>query len=187
VRPIAAVLGASLTIAGVSTIGDFIWATWITSHHFGYGLAHGVLLISVIGLVLGISTGRPRAGATGGAAVGGGAAAVYYLLAPFFGFVVMFFVWAGLWMGLAFLFAHLNDRHPDGVVLKRGAVAAAASGLSFYLIAGIWLPFDPQGWDYALHFAAWTIAYFPGFAALMLGTRSDAPQDPYASTAFRRT
>jgi hypothetical protein len=44
--------------------------------------------------------------------------------------------------------------------------AAAGSGLAFYLISGIWRPFDPVGWDYAVHFAAWTIAFLPGFTAL---------------------
>lgn len=136
-----------------------------------FGLAHGALLICAIGLVLGVFTGRPRAGAAGGAAIGAAAAGFYYLVAPFFGFLMMFVAWAGLWMALAFLFARLNDRHADTVVFKRGAIAAVASGLAFYLISGIWRPFDPAGWDYLVHFGAWTIAYFPGFAALMLGTQ----------------
>jgi hypothetical protein len=33
------------------------------------------------------------------------------------------------------------------------------------------MPVDPQGWDYAVHFAAWTFAYFPGFAALLMARR----------------
>jgi hypothetical protein len=29
------------------------------------------------------------------------------------------------------------------------------------------MPFDPRGWDYARHFVYWTVAYLPGFAALL--------------------
>lgn len=45
------------------------------------------------------------------------------------------------------------------------------SGLGFYLISGIWRPFDPEGWDYAVHFLSWTLAYLPGFVALLYPTR----------------
>jgi hypothetical protein len=165
------VLVASLAIAGVSTLGDFIWATWITSHRSIYGLAHGALLFCAIGIVLGVFAGRPGTGAAAGIVVGGAAASTFYLLAPMAGFSTMFIVWAGVWMALAFVYARLCGRRVDRVVFVRGAIAAAASGLAFYLISGIWRPFGPDRWDYAIHFAAWTIAYFPGFAALILGKR----------------
>jgi hypothetical protein len=171
VRRIAAVLAASLAIAGVSTLGDLIWATSIPSHELVYGLAHGALLFSAIGLVLGVFAGRAGTGVAAGAAIGLAAAGAFYLLAPLAGFSTMFVVWAGVWMALAFLYSYLSGRHAGGVVVARGAIAAAASGLAFYLISGIWRPFGPEGWDYAFHFAAWTFAYFPGFAALMLGQR----------------
>ena len=54
----------------------------------------------------------------------------------------------------------------------QGVIAAIASGLGFYAISGIWRPFDPEGWDYLVHFGAWTIAYFPGFAALLVSRSS---------------
>jgi hypothetical protein len=41
------------------------------------------------------------------------------------------------------------------------------SGVGFYLISDIWRPFDPEGWDYAVHFVSWAIAYLPGFLALL--------------------
>ena len=50
------------------------------------------------------------------------------------------------------------------------------SGLGFYLISGIWRPFNPQGWDYAVHFLSWTIAYLPGFLALLSGRRQRLPE-----------
>jgi hypothetical protein len=42
--------------------------------------------------------------------------------------------------------------------------------LGFYAISGIWFPFNLHG-DYAVHFLYWTIAYFLGFAALLVGAR----------------
>lgn len=58
-----------------------------------------------------------------------------------------------------------------GAVLVRSALAAVGSGLGFYAISGIWFPFNPRGWDYAIHFVCWTVAYLPGFAALLLRPR----------------
>jgi hypothetical protein len=33
------------------------------------------------------------------------------------------------------------------------------------------MPFNPQGLDYVKHFVYWTLAYLPGFAALLLRRR----------------
>jgi hypothetical protein len=55
--------------------------------------------------------------------------------------------------------------------MLRSLFAAVGTGLGFYAISGIWFPFNPHGWDYAVHFAAWTVAYFPGFAALLVKWR----------------
>jgi hypothetical protein len=118
-----------------------------------------------------VITGRSLAGAVVGAAIGAVAAGAFYLLAPLAGFAAMFLVWAGTWVALAFLYAWLSGRGLTPPVLARGFIAAVASGLAFYLISGIWRPFNPEGWDYAVHFAAWTAAYFPGFAALFLARR----------------
>jgi len=159
---------ASLAIAALSTLGDFVWATWLPEHRAVYGLVHGLLLFCAIGLVLGRRAGRPGAGAAAGAAIGAAAAGAFYLLAPLLGAATMFVVWCGAWIGLGGMYARLSGSGaPARIVLARGAMAAAASGLAFYLISGIWMPFDPQGWDYAVHFAAWTVTYFPGFAALL--------------------
>jgi hypothetical protein len=78
-----------------------------------------------------------------------------------------------LWLALAVVNARLNARSARlSEVAVRGAIAAVTSGIAFYFISGIWRPFNPVGWDYAVHFAAWTIAYLPGFAALMVSVRS---------------
>jgi hypothetical protein len=166
-------LRASLAIAAFSTLGDVIWATWLPEHRAVYGFTHGLLLFCAVGLVFGVQAGRPAAGAAAGAAIGAGAAGAYYVFSPLFGYSTMFVVWLGVWMALGWTYARLAGAvTPARVVLARGAMAAAASGLAFYLISGIWMPFDPRGWDYAVHFAAWTFAYFPGFTALLTGRRS---------------
>ncbi len=173
-RGITTALGCSIAIAAVSTAGDFVWATWIERHETVYGVTHGALLFCAIGFVIGLIASRPLQGAVGGVAIGAAAATVYYLLAPVAGFAAMFVAWAGTWVALAFLYAWLSRRGSTGAVSARGLIAAVASGLAFYLISGIWRPFNPEGWDYAVHFAAWTAAFFPGFAALLLARRSSS-------------
>jgi hypothetical protein len=176
---LAAAITGTVAIAAVSTAADFIWATWISSHRAVYGFIHGALLFLAIGLFLGRLTGRAPAGAVAGAGVGALAAGLYYLLAPVLGFSAMIVAWMAVWVGLALVYGRLNAQRVDagtrhdiginvGAVASRGVVAAIASGLGFYVISGIWRPFNPQGVDYLVHFGAWTIAYFPGFAALLI-------------------
>jgi hypothetical protein len=172
---VGAAIGGSLALAAVSTIGDFIWATWLPQHRAIYGLVHGTVLFLAMGGCLGWMTGRPGAGAAAGAAIGLLGAGGFYLLAPLLGFSAMFVAWCGVWIAFAFLYGRLSrGRAPLGTLLSRGIVAAVASGLGFYLISGIWRPFNPQGLDYAVHFGAWTLAYVPGFAALLISRRQNA-------------
>jgi len=56
---LTATLTGALTIAAVSTVGDFVWATWITRHRAIFGLTHGALLFLAIGLFLGVLARRP--------------------------------------------------------------------------------------------------------------------------------
>ena len=164
----ASILGA-LAIAAVSTLGDFIWATWIPRHRPLYGLTHGTLLFLCIGLFLGTLAKRRIIGAVAGALIGGLAAASFYLLAPFAGYSIMFGVWFAVWIVLGLFNEYLNRRHAEvRAAVVRGLFAAFASAVAFYLISGIWFPFSPRGWDYLAHFAGWTLAYFPGFTALLV-------------------
>jgi len=165
-------ISAALILAAVSTLGDFVWATWIPRHRMAYGLAHGTLLFLVVGLVLGGFTRRVVAGGAIGAAIGFLAAGSFYLLAPLAGYSVMFLSWFAIWIALGFTYAWLaGAQGPMRPVVLRGLAAAVASGLAFYLISGIWMPFNPAGWDYAWHFAAWTFAYGAGFAALLTSAK----------------
>ena len=168
-------VGGALVAASVSTLGDFIWATWITRHRPVYGLIHGTLLFLCLGLYLGARARRTAVGAAVGALLGFLAAGGFYLLAPLVGYSAMFVLWIGVWVGLGLLNGTLLQRRAGvRAALIRGSFAAIGSGSAFYAISGIWFPFHPHGWDYAIHFVSWTVAYLPGFLALLI-TRLPQP------------
>jgi hypothetical protein len=155
----SAIVG-SLLVAAVSTAGDFVWAGLNLRHRVIYGVAHGAVLFACIGAYFGLLDKRTLRGALYGAGIGIAAAGTFYVLAPIAGYSVMFFVWAFVWIALAVV----AGNQP---VVWRGVFAMVGSGVGFYLISGIWRPFDPVGWDYAIHFLSWAFAYLPGFAALL--------------------
>ncbi len=169
------VIGSTVAIAALSTLGDFMWASMHLRHRMVFGLAHGAILFLCIGYCLGRATSRPALGALGGLLAGLAAAGSYYLLAPFMRYYAMFAAWVLVWLALAVLTGRLlrkTDPLRSSEVLGRGTAAAIGSGIAFYLISGIWRPFNPQGWDYAVHFLAWCLAFFPGFAALLARKRA---------------
>ena len=164
----ASIIGA-LAIAGVSTLGDYVWATWIPRHRPIYGLSHGTLLFLCVGLFLGMLANKPVLATIAGALIGLLAAGSFYLLARIAGYSIMFGVWFAVWIALALFNERLNARPVAvGATAARGLFAAIGSGVVFYLISDIWFPFNPSGWDYLVHFAGWTAAYFSGFAPLLL-------------------
>jgi hypothetical protein len=166
----AAVIGA-LLIAAISTLGDFVWAGLGLQHRMIYGLSHGALLFLAIGAYLGSVERRVARGALAGAAIGLAAAGSFYALAPVAGYAVMFVVWAFIWCALAVLRRALEPsaaRWTCRETFTRGVIAMLGSGVAFYLISGIWRPFDPAGWDYAVHFLSWSFAYLPAFLALLV-------------------
>lgn len=166
---LTAALSGALAIAAVSTVGDFVWATWITRHRAIFGLTHGGLLFLAIGLFLGVLARRPAAGGLLGAAIGLAAAGSFYVLVPFAGYSAMFLAWVGAWIALGSLHAYLQRAGATrAATLTRGIIASIICGAAFYAVSGIWFPFRPRGWDYLWHFGAWTIAFFPGFAALFI-------------------
>ena len=181
-----ALMGAAL-IAAVSTLGDFVWAGLHLRHRVVYGLAHGAILFLCMGAYFGSLQRKALVGAIYGAAIGLAAAGSFYVLAPIAGYSVMFFVWAFVWIALAVLVTRILPTRvaPNAPVapvapiapnapMVRGVLAMIGSGLGFYLISGIWRPVDPKGWDYAVHFLSWAIAYLPGFVALLYPIRRRA-------------
>jgi hypothetical protein len=142
---------------------------------------HGKALCLAIGLLLGVPRSRPLRGAMLGAAIGFGAAGSYYLLARLLGYAAMFVLWMALWAAFGLLSGRgLGDpRLSTRESLARGGLAAVGSGLAFYAISGIWSRHAPGGPDYAYHFLCWTIAFLPGFLALLLRrTRERAGEGP---------
>ena len=164
----AAIVGAIVT-AAVSTAGDYVWKNVMPHGQPIYWFAHAIALFLTVGACLGWPMRKPLAGAAGAVLVGCAATLGFYFLQPFMGYAAMFPLFFGLWIGLGVLTGRVLQRCDRiGTVLARSALAAVGSGLGFYAISGIWMPFNPHGWDYARHFVYWTIAYFPGFAALLI-------------------
>jgi hypothetical protein len=164
-------LAGALLLAALSTFGDFVWARFTLPHRAVFGLVHGTLLLMAVGLYLGALRGRAAVGALAGALVGLLAAGSFYALAPLLGYSAMFASWMALWIGFAFLDARLRGGALPRETILRGLVAAAGSGLAFWAISGIWLRPAPGGPRYAYNFACWTLAFLPGFLALLLRGR----------------
>ena len=131
---ITAAVAGSLVMAAVSTLGDFIWATWIPRHIPAYGLTHGTLLFLGIGLALGVVAHRPAAGAIAGALIGAAGTAGFYLLAPLVGYAAMFLVWIAIWVALGVLGGWLRTGALDlRGGLARGCIAGVTSGAAWKL------------------------------------------------------
>jgi hypothetical protein len=126
-------------------------------------------LCTAIGLYLGALRQRAWRGALAGALIGLGAASGYYLLAPWMGNAAMFVLWMALWAAFGLRNGRGSGARPSlAGALARGALAALGSGLAFYAISGIWTRPAPGGPDYAYHFLCWTVAFLPGFLALLV-------------------
>jgi hypothetical protein len=164
----AAAVGA-LATAAVSTAGDYLWANVLPHGQPIYWFAHAIVLFVTVGVCLGLPSRKPMTGAFGAVAVGCAATVGFYFLQPVMGYSAMFPLFVGLWIALGVLTVRVvQGRKRPGEILARSALAAIGSGVGFYAISGIWMPFNPHGLDYVRHFIFWTVAYFPGFAALLV-------------------
>jgi hypothetical protein len=162
------VVGALVT-AAVSTAGDYLWANVLPHRQPIYWFAHAIVLFLTVGFCLGLPSHKPATGALGAAAIGCLATAGLYFLQPLIGYSALFVLFVALWIGLGLLAGRVLQRRDSmRAVLVRSALAAIGSGVAFYAISGIWMPFNPHGSDYVKHFVYWTIAYLPGFAALLI-------------------
>ena len=162
-----ALVGALVT-AAVSTLGDYLWKNALPHGQPIYWFAHAIVLFATIGACLGWPSRKPLAGALGAIAIGCMATAGFYVLQPLMGYSALFLLFVLMWVGLGLLTGRvLQGRRGMTDVLVRSLLAAIGSGLGFYLISGIWMPFNPHGWDYAKHFVYWSLAYLPAFAALL--------------------
>ena len=173
VHGLVAAVVAALLIGALNTAGDFVWARFELAHHPALGLLHGLVLCLGIGLCLGVLRRRPVRGAVGGALVGLGAAGGFYLLAMLMGYAAMFVLWMALWIAFGVLDgrALADPRTSVSGALVRGVLAAVGSGAVFYAISGIWQRHPSGAGDYAYRFGCWTLAFLPGFLALLARRR----------------
>ena len=168
----ASITGAVVT-AAVSTAGDYLWKNVLPHGLPVYWFAHAIVLFATIGVCLGLPSRKPLAGALGAVAVGCLATAGFYFLQPLMGYSAMFLLFFAMWIGLGMLTGRVLQHQGTATeIAVRSLLAAVGSGLGFYAISGIWMPFNPHGLDYLEHFVYWTIAYLPGFAALLLRRRA---------------
>lgn len=166
-------LVSTAVLAGVATLGDFIWAAFLPRHVAAAGVAHGAALCLAMGALLARPAGRAAAGAAAGVAVGAAAAGLFYALAPILRMGAMLPAWFALWMLLAAALRVLAaDRGSWVQAGARGALAGAASGAAFYLVSDMWTRWNPGAINYADHFARWAFAFAPGFLVLQSGRRS---------------
>ena len=165
---------ASIALGLVSTFGDFVWAALQLRHRMWYGLVHGAVLCLCIGIAIGLREGRLAAGTITGPLIGLMAAAGFYVLRPWLGYWGMFPMWMFFWLLFALLQDRLGPVRGPHDAVARGIAAALLSGLTFYAISGIWTQPSPGGPDYLRHFAAWTVAFLPGFAMLFAGRGTGA-------------
>jgi hypothetical protein len=163
---------ASVVLGAAMTFGDWLWAALHIRHTVGAGLLHGALICLLLGGAIGLREGRIAAGAVAGPLIGVSAAGVFYLLASALRMAAMFPAWMFFWICFALLQAWMRPGRLLVAAIVPGIAAAILSGVAFYTISGIWTRHDPSGPDYAWNLFAWSFAFFPGFLALFLGSRS---------------
>src|SRR5262249_54097260 len=96
-----------LGVALVATLFDYTWYTSHIRHTMTAGVIYGAILLTVVGAVLGLDTGRVVKGLPIGALAGVGGALTYYLLVALvdrrtYGSAIPA-AWIALWLLLAVL------------------------------------------------------------------------------------
>jgi hypothetical protein len=154
-------------VAAVATLGDWVWAAFLSQHLMIAGMVHGALLCLAMGAVLAIPPRRVAVGAAAGIAVGIAAAGLFYLLAPMLRMGAMLPAWFALWVMLSAVTRMLRATPRSWAeTLVRGVLAGVLSGAAFYLVSDMWTAWDPARINYLEHFARWAFAFAPGFLAL---------------------
>jgi rhodanese-related sulfurtransferase len=171
-----------LVVAACATLGDFIWYTYGVRHSFAAGLIHGALLLTSVGFVLGLASGRVLKGLPIGAIAGVGGALSYYALIAImdrrtYGTAIPG-AWLIMWLILAALdgrWLRAPERRPWKEVAGRGFAAALLGSVAFYLVLNtLWGRPPATGRNYAVQFLAWAFAWSPGLFALTIGGTAKA-------------
>ena len=160
-------LARPVFVALVATLGDFIWFEYDVRHTALHGILHGAGLLFAVGLVLGHHAGKLGRGAVGGVAAGVAGALAFYAVATVAGYLgALIAAWVFMWIVLAAVAAWLRGEvKAVSHWALPGVLAAIGSGLTFYLVSGIWTD-HPDARNYLWHLVAWTIAWAPGVFAL---------------------
>ena len=166
-----------LGVALVATLGDYTWYTLNVRHNILTGIIHGAVLLTAVGVVLGLDAGRVLRGLPIGMLAGVGGALIYYLLVALvdrrtYGMAIPM-AWVAMWLLVALLdgrWLRAPQRRPWGEIALRGVLAAVLSGIAFFLVlTTLWGRPPATGRNYALQFAAWAVAWAPGLLALTVG------------------
>lgn len=165
-------LARPVFVALVATLGDFVWFEFGVRHTTLHGVIHGAVLLLAVGVVLGQHSGALTRGALGGIVAGVAGALAFYAVVGLAGYLgALIVAWVFMWIVLAAVAAWLRG---ELMVARRwigpGLVAAVGSGITFYLVSGIWTD-HPDARNYLWHLVAWTIAWAPGITALTWSTR----------------
>jgi rhodanese-related sulfurtransferase len=188
-------LSGLLLVAAVATAGDYIWYTFGVRHSMTTGLIHGAILLTVVGGVLGAASGHAVKGLPIGMLAGlAGAACYYAIIAATRGRTYGAAIpasWMILWLMLAALDGRwLRAPHPRSwsSIAARGAIAAIAGGIAFYLVmTTLWGRPPAGGRNYFVQLLAWAFAWAPGLLALTMGDRgSGAPASTQRSDSGPR-
>ncbi len=162
-------LARPVFVALVATLGDYIWFEFGVRHTAINGVIHGAVLLLAVGMVLGQQRGEIIRGSIGGILAGVAGALAFYAVSNAMGYLgALVAAWVFMWIVLAAVSAWLHGRLLRlGEWIVPGLMAAAGSGVAFYLVSGIWTdPVRGQTRNYLWHLAAWTIAWAPGIIAL---------------------
>lgn len=165
----ASLIGA-LVMAAVTTAGDYAWFEYGIRHNPLAGILHGVVLMGTLGAILGYQARRVAAGVIGGVIAGVAGALMFYALWRVLGWGAMFLAWSAVWLGLAAFDHYVLRRLHGSSWIARGLAAAIFGGVAFYMISSVWTN-HAENPNYAWHFVAWMIAWWPGLAALTFGRR----------------
>jgi len=159
---------ASLLLAALSTIADYVWFLNIPAHQVASGMVHGAVLFAALGLYLGWRKGQAAVGLVGGLLSGTIAALSFYVLERFGGYSMMLVSWLLLWILLAALQTYLDGRLQVGKALVRGLVTAAVAAIGFGVVLfRLYRGWPPETFPVFTHLAAWTVAYWPGLSVLL--------------------
>jgi hypothetical protein len=165
-----------LGVALVATLSDCTWYTLNIRHSITTGIIHGSVLLTAVGAVLGLETGRVLKGLPIGALAGIGGALIYYLLVALvdrwtYGLAIPA-SWVATWLLLALLdgrWLRAPQQREWREIAIRGVLAAVLSGIAFFLVLNtLWGSPPATGRNYVLQFAAWVVAWAPGLLALTL-------------------